>query len=47
MTAEVWAQTASEAGSFLLIVVLVSLWTCVLLRRDKVRRDRMKRGVQS
>ena len=47
MSAEMWAQTASEAGSFLLILAAAALWTCVLLRRDKVRRDRAERGVQS
>jgi len=47
MSAEMWAQTASEAGSFLLILVLVTLWTCVLLRRDKVRRDRAAREARS
>ena len=46
MSAEMWAQTASEAGSFLLILTVVTLWTCVLLRRDKVRRDRAAREVQ-
>ena len=47
MSAELWAQTVSEIGIFLLILVVVTLWTCVLLRRDKVRRDRAERGVRS
>jgi len=47
VTSEMLAQTVAEIGSFLLVLVVVTLWTCVLLRRDKVRRDRVEREARS
>jgi hypothetical protein len=47
MTPEMFSQTVSELAGWLVILSTVTLATCVLLRRDKVRRDRAERGVQS
>ena len=47
MTPEVLSQTMAELAGWLVILSTVTVATCVLLRRDKVRRDRMKREVQS
>jgi len=47
MTAEMFAQTINELLSILAFLVVVTLITLVLLRRDKVRRDRARRGVRS
>ena len=46
MTSELFAQTMSELVGWVVILAVVTLWTCVLLRRDKVRRDRKNRAVQ-
>lgn len=43
MTAEMLAQTVSELAGWLMILSTVTLATCVLLRRDKVKADRQKR----
>jgi len=46
MTSAMFAQTVSELVGWVVILAVVTLWTCVLLRRDKVRRDRAERMAQ-
>jgi len=43
MTPEMWDQTINELLSILAFLVVVTIATLVLLRRDKVRADRQKR----
>ena len=44
MTPAMWDQTINELLSILAFLVVVTLATCVLSRRDKVRRDRTIRN---
>ena len=46
MTPEMFSQSVSELVGWLVILTVVTVATLVLLRRDKVRRDRLKREVQ-
>jgi energy-converting hydrogenase Eha subunit E len=43
MTPAMWDQTINELLSILAFLVVVTIITLVLLRRDKVRADRLKR----
>jgi len=43
MTPAMWDQTINELLSILAFLVVVTVCTLVLLRRDKLRADRQKR----
>ena len=47
MTPEMLSETVSELAGWLVILSTVTVATCVLLRRDKVRRDRAAREARS